>query len=41
MYETGRFSCKDHYVPPENRICENYSLSRTEDEVHFLIECPL
>ena len=39
--ETGRFSSKSHYVPPENRICEKCSLFKTKNEVHFLIERPL
>ena len=39
--ETGRFNNKLIYVPPEQRICDHCTLNKTEDELHFLMECPL
>jgi hypothetical protein len=37
--ETMRYSSED-YIPPENRLCEQCTLSRVEDEQHSLITCP-
>ena len=38
--ETGRFGHNNTYVPPDRRLCECCSMGQTEDEFHFLIECP-
>ena len=38
--ETGRFNKKNAYIPPEQRTCKYCSLSKMEDEYHFLMECP-
>ena len=38
--ETGRFGHNNTYVPPDRRLCECCSMGKTEDEFHFLIECP-
>ena len=37
--ETDRFSGA-RYIPPSDRLCQNCSMDKTEDEYHFLIECP-
>jgi hypothetical protein len=37
--ETDRFSCKNKYIPPEERICEHCNMNKSEDESHFLTEC--
>jgi hypothetical protein len=37
--ETDRFSCKNKYIPPEERICEHCNMNKSEDEFHFLTEC--
>ena len=37
--ETDRFSGAG-YIPPSDRVCQNCDLDRTEDECHFLVECP-
>jgi hypothetical protein len=39
--ETGRFNGKNQYIPPTDRICHKCSLNKTEDEIHFAIECPV
>ena len=38
--ETVRFGHNNTYVPPDRRLCECCSMGQTEDEFHFLIECP-
>ena len=38
--ETDRFNGRNTYIPPEKRICQMCSLHKTEDELHFLTECP-
>ena len=38
--ETGRFGHNNTYVPPDRRLCECCSMGKSEDEFHFLIECP-
>ena len=35
--ETGRWN----RIEREHRICENCALNKIEDEIHFLIECPM
>ena len=37
--ETGRFSTP--VTPLSNRLCKFCNLNCIEDEIHFLIECPL
>lgn len=38
--ETDRYNSSNKYIPPEKRICTNCELSITEDEIHFLMNCP-
>ena len=38
--ETGRYSSKNKYVAPEDRLCNCCSLETCENELHFLISCP-
>jgi len=37
--ETERFSGKNGYIKPEERICRMCDLNKSEDEHHFLIDC--
>ncbi len=37
--ETERFNNKNSYIPPEVRFCKSCEANKTEDELHFLIEC--
>ena len=39
--ETDRFTTKNKYIPPEQRLCNKCNMKRTEDEYHFILECPL
>jgi len=43
--ETGRYEangiCGSHGIPVNMRVCLFCSLSKVEDEIHFLLECPL
>ena len=38
--ESGRFT-GGKYLPPNERTCLNCSLGKIEDELHFLLECPM
>ena len=38
--ESGRYNSRNMYVAPEQRLCDKCTLNKTEDEYHFLIECP-
>jgi hypothetical protein len=42
--ETGRYeangTCGSHGIPVNMRVCLFCSLSKVEDEIHFLLECP-
>jgi hypothetical protein len=37
--ETERFNNKHSYIPHEERFCQNCEINKTEDELHFIIEC--
>jgi hypothetical protein len=37
--ETDRFDSKGKYKAPDERICTNCTLNKTEDEEHFVTEC--
>ena len=37
--ETNRYSKK--HIERSERLCSNCSLGKVEDELHFLLECPL
>ena len=39
--EIERDRYKKPYVEPSQRICEKCSSNQTEDELHFIINCPL
>ncbi len=34
-------ACGRHGIPVNMRVCRLCSLSKVEDEIHFLLECPL
>ena len=38
--ETGLFNTNNAYISPEQRTCKCCSVSKMEDEYHFLMECP-
>jgi len=38
--ETDRFNGKNQYKAPELRTCDCCNLHKTEDEFHFIMECP-
>ena len=38
--ESGRYNAHNRYIPPAERICNNCTLNKTEDELHFMLECP-
>jgi hypothetical protein len=38
--EMDRINSKGQYVPPDQRKCTNCTLNETEDEEHFLVNCP-
>ena len=38
--ETGRFNGRNQYVPPQLRTCSRCDKMVTEDEMHFMIDCP-
>ena len=39
--ETGRYEKGNKRIPPEERLCLCCDMKRIEDEVHFLVECPI
>ena len=38
--ESDRYCGKNSYIPPDKRLCTSCNLGVTEDEKHFLLECP-
>ena len=37
--ETGRYSSKNNYIKPEDRLCVHCDLNAVEDEIHFVTKC--
>ena len=38
--ESDRYCGRNSYIPPEERVCINCEAGATEDESHFILDCP-